>query len=66
MAMAVDNSHLGRVIEGLKKFGNEGPIDYGGSLGCEKSPFSPEDRVSMGNKESIFGVSINSDPLALR
>ena len=64
--MAVDNRHLGRVIESLKEFGNKRPVDYGGSLGREKSPFSPEDRVRVGNKESIFGVSINSDPLALR
>ena len=64
--MDVDNSHLSRVLESVKEFGNKRPFDYGGSLGCEKSPFSPEDRVSVGNKESIFGVSIKSDPLALR
>lgn len=64
--MAVDNSHLSRVLESVKEFGNKRPFDYGGSLGCEKSPFSPEDRVSVGNKESIFGVSIKSDLLALR
>lgn len=66
MAMAVDNSHLVKVIESLEEFGSERPIDYRGSLGHEKSPFSPGDRVSVGNKKSIFGVSINSDPLALR
>ena len=64
--MAVDNSHLSRVLESVKEFGNKRPFDYGGSLGCEKSPFSPEDRVSASNKESTFGVSIKSDPLALR
>lgn len=64
--MAMDNSHLSRVLESLKEFGNKRPFDYGGSHGCEKSPFSPEDRVSVGNKESIFGVSIKSDQLALR
>ena len=64
--MAVDNSHLSRVLESLKEFVNKSHFDYEGVLGCEKSPFSPEDRVSVGNKESIFGVSIKSDPLALR